>query len=202
MLTELQLKPAILLLLALLTFSSTAYPQEPEPRGNLVFSVELVGTSGIERSDGTPITFMKTGIFYYIEEARPGDYGALLTGYRFANGQVIDVVGEGSIGSEAFLNRLQNLPLRSFDVAVAVKETITSLQQKAQREGGVYSGSGVRDGSEYRISYDFNNVHISYRAWNPGHTLDKLAPYNADIANLRELIDIFAEQYGRRQFGL
>jgi hypothetical protein len=176
--------------------------QESEPDGKLIFSVELITLANIVRPDGTPVTFKKTGIFYYVTDAASSIYGTTITGYRFANGEIRDFAGEGSIASEDFLHHLQDLPIKNFDVAAAIIETTTALQRQAQQEGGFYSGPDVRDGGEYNISYDFNGVSIHYTAWNPLHTIDALAPHNTDIANFKALIDLFALQYGRRQFGL
>jgi hypothetical protein len=191
----------VIFFLIILAFAPTSpYAQQSEPNGKLIFSVERTGASGFVRPDGAPITFEKTGIFYYVETT-PGTGGAIVTGYHFANGEITDVAGEGSSESEELLNHLRSLPIKSFDVKAAVAETISALQQQAQQEGRSYSGSGIRDGSEYRISYDFNGVQISYSAWNPLNTIEYLAPHNTDIANLKELIDLFALQYGKRLFG-
>lgn len=168
-----------------------------------MFSVEITESSGmIVRSDGQPIEFGRTGVFYYFEEARPGGYGPLITGYRIANDQVTDVWGGGSAGSEMLINTLKALPLVTFDVASEIESTIAALKQQAQRDGGFYSPPSVRDGNKYRITYNFNGVEIIYEAWNPGPLIDDLAKHSTNIANFKELIDLFAEDYGRNKFGL
>jgi hypothetical protein len=91
---------------------------------------------------------------------------------------------------------LTALPLSAFDIQEEIDRTEKELRA---RNGPLMI---VADGSRYRIRYDFNGVGIDYNGWNPGSHIDWLAPYNAKLQQLKAVIDLFATQYGRRQFGL
>jgi hypothetical protein len=168
--------------------------------GTLIFSVERIGGSEIFTEDGTQIPLQKTGIFYYVQRAGQG--AITIAGYHYEGGQIIGIAGEGSIDSENFLAQLRQLSLSTFDVASEIESTVSELRQKAQREGLMFSLPTVFDGSQYRIYYQFNGAEIKYEAPNPGPAIDELAKHNANIADLKQLIDLFALQFGRRSFGL
>ena len=188
-------------LLALLALSPSGFAQEFEPPGRVIFSVEMTDPGHVVNPDGTPITLDRTGIFYFLEEATAMS-SPLLSAYRFADGEIVGVGGEGSVESIEFLAELAKIPLVSFDVASRIEEVSTILRSNAQRFGGVAPSPSVRGGAKYRISYDYNGVQLSYEAWNPGPYIDALAGYDPDLAALNQVIDLFATLWGRRALGL
>ena len=186
------------LICVLFAFSSVCFAQE----GVVIFSVEITDVAELIRKDGSPVIHDKTGIFYYYKQAKAGEYGPTVTGYKFENGKIGGVAGGGSIGSEIFLQKLMNIPISGFDVAAEIEATLEKLRLEAQRNGTSYSLPSIRDGAEYKISFAFNGIDISYKAWNPGPLIDELAKHNSSIKNFKDVIDLFATDYGRNTFGL
>lgn len=193
---------ALLVMPLLLGIFATVHAQGVQPRGALIFSVERLELSRPPHRNGVPVTFDKTGIFYHVEERPVDEYGPLVRIYRFDDGELVETVFEGSISSELLLNQLRALSIQSFDIAARVEEVKPRAQREAKRQGKPDPLPYVLDGTKYRLTYDFNGVRIEYEAWNPGAMIDALAEYDADLANLKALLDTFALQYGRRRFGL
>lgn len=179
------------LVLALLTALLPALSAE-DFQGRLIFAIEI-----LETSEG-PASPERTGIFYYYKEAGASQFAQdSLTGYMLRNGEVI-----GISGGQEFLKQLKALPLTSFDVQKDIDSTMEKLRSDAARRQMSPPIFVVTDGAKYRILYDFNGVLIDYTRWNAGAYVNHYAQYSKNLRNLSDLIDLFALNYGRRQFGL
>jgi hypothetical protein len=185
---------ALVSAMALLLSAPAAIAQEF--RGKLIFSVEEVEWSLRINDDGSRGPKQRTGIFYYYEQGTPGAIGPSMTGYKLHEGKVVELSGAGSFEAGKFIEELTALPLSGFDVQAEIERTQKELRA---RNGPMMI---VADGTRYRIRYDFNGVSIDCTSWNPGSYIDWLAPYNEKLGQLKAVIDLFATQYGRRQFGL
>lgn len=180
------------LIVTLFVASPSARAQEFQ--GKVIFSVELVEWAMERGPDGSRGPRERTGIFYYYKEG-PGEYGSTITGYKLLNGEIIGVAGAGSVGTAALLKKLNAMPLSAFDVQDEIDRATVS--QRANNTMMI-----VADGAKYRIRYDFNDVGIDHTGWEPGSYIDGLAQYSENLSNLKDVIDLFATHYGRRQFGL
>ncbi len=170
-----------------------------EFKGKAIFSVEVVEWSQMRNADGSKGPKERTGVFYYLEDARiaADHYLPMVTGYKLQNGKVVDQAGMGSVETEAFLRKLRDCPLSAFNVQDEIDTVIAKL-----RANGVPNGAGVLDGTKYRIRYEFNGVSIDHTGWNPGNYIRELAPHSEKLKNLNDVLDLFALNYGQSQLGL
>jgi hypothetical protein len=185
-----------ILLFALLSAPLRVLSAEDFP-GKLIFAIQLLETSERRIVDGSEYPKERTGIFYYHQERSPGV--SSVTGYKMTNGKVVGLAGEGSVETEAFLDKLKALPLSSFNVQKEIDSTIAIGRAEAKKNGRTFPMWTVADGSKYRILYDFNGVNIDHTAWNPDGDIKILAEYSSNLKNLNDLLDRFALHYGRRQ---
>lgn len=202
---------AAVILLALATLVAAAQQQNapagaanqlPDFKGRPIFSVEVVECAMQPKAEGTRGPKARTGVFYYYEEMGPSSYGPLVSSYKLTEGKVDGLGGLGTVESEWFLKRLNALPVVSFDVQKEIDSTVASLRAEAQLNNGSYQPPMALDGCSFRIRYEFNGVSIDYTAWNPGLLIESLAPHSEKLKGLNALIELFAAQYGRRQFQL
>ena len=180
---------------AIFTTMVSSFATAQQVQGELIFAVEVVEQS--LRVD--PLE--RQGIFFYYDETRPG-LSPTLNYFSYVDGEIVKRGGQGTIGTELFINKLLSHPIVSFDVEEEITSTIEFLQAQSREDGSRYSPPLVLDGSKYLIVYNFNGVRLEYEAWNPGPVIDDLAKYNPNIKDLKELIDLFAIEYARRDFGL
>lgn len=176
--------------------SLTTTPKISEPKGQLLASIKEVSYA-LEipnKPNGT------TGYYFYIENDSDG-IGPHLTGCRYWNGEVLHVFGNGASSTD-MLEAINNVGLEPFDYTAEVATTIDRLRLEAKSRGDVYSPPIIADGTKFEIVIQTHQGTFSFSDWNPGATIDALAPHNAKIAKLKTVLAILEQYYGRIQFGI
>jgi hypothetical protein len=132
-----------------------------------------------------------TGYFFHVREAANGG-DPRLTGSRYENGVRREVFG-GASGSAGVVLAIRAVGLEPFDFAAEVADTVARHDLMLPF---------VMDGAQYEITLPTSTWVLVLRAWNPGPTINALAPHSENIAKLKAVLDLLAQSYGRSQFGV
>lgn len=160
-------------------------PAGRAPEGVLLASVRLTEGAFSGQTQGN------TGHFYYVRDSANGA-GSRLTGYRYENGVVRERLG-GASASASVVRAIRDVGLEPFDFAAELAATVERHDLMLPF---------TLDGAEYEITIRTSTGVFVLRAWNPGPTIDALAPHSEKIAKLKAVLDLLAQYCGRSQFGV
>lgn len=184
--------PAALLALLLGGCATAGFPGLA-PRGTLLAEIHVTARSLEAPPAGAH------GFSYYVEDD-PGVAGPRLTGYRYANGKIVDRFGGGS-ESAAFVQAWHAIGLEPFDFEAEVRAAEARIQAAA-RNGERVLPPHVLDGSEYRLTFVTPHGRCELTRWNPGPTIDYYAAHSEKIARLKAALDLLAHYRGRLDLGI
>jgi hypothetical protein len=141
----------------------------------------------------------KTGFEFYVVATPPGLVGPLLEGRELRDGKVVDDFDWGSAPSE--VEAIERVGLEPFDFGREIAEATERARKQALARGEAFV-HGTRDGAEWEIVIVTKAGRFNLRAWNPVADVNSLAPYSANLAKLKTVIDLLAQYYGRLKMGL
>jgi hypothetical protein len=180
--------PRLTTLLVTLTLAFAGvgvFAKPPEPRGELLASIEFV--EGFE-----PIR-KRTGYWFYAEKAPVDVAGPIITGYEYQNGKLVDEFGGGS--EPALYEAINKVDLEQFDFEKEVESTTDAL---AAENDALYGGplvTGVRDGVRCVVTIVTTQGTFRYEGWNPGLVAEDRARFSPKLDKLDRVFDLLRRFY-------
>ncbi|HEX6638407.1 MAG TPA: hypothetical protein VF033_12190 [Steroidobacteraceae bacterium] len=164
---------------ALALWGVCAFSQSPEPKGELLASIEMVeGWKPIER---------RTGWWFYAERTTGNLIGPRITGYEYRDGKQVDEFGGGS--QPDLFEAIYHAKLQAFDFEKEADIAHDRLSEQAAARDEVPFISRGRDGARFVVTIVTAAGTFKYEGWNPGDRADALAAGSEKIARLKQVFD-------------
>ena len=141
------------------------------------------------------------GFSIYVDRNAPGVNGPMVCVFRIEAGTPIEVVYDTQ-RSKRFMQSLAAIHFEPFDFTKEVKIAEDRAMEEAKSRGTHFYPPTCMDGAEYQITITTADGAFSVSEWNPSDVIDVYAAYSEKIQKLKQVLDLFAEYYGRTKFGV
>ncbi|MEO6569775.1 MAG: hypothetical protein ABIO94_13510 [Opitutaceae bacterium] len=177
---------AVFLLLMVVLLGCTSW--QPFPYGDLLFSYSVTqgAFTGVEKK--------MTGIYFHQEKS--GE----IAGYRYEKGRLLDDFNGRPLNRAKLLREIQSIGFESFDYDEEIRAVDAMIAEEVRQGGATMMRPLTMDGQEYELKFALGSVNFAMKRWNPQPEIEFYALRSPKIAKLKQLIDLFAQHYGKSLF--